>query len=332
MNNLIGWELTNDMYDLNFVLGLGQGILLPATYLATYSYFKKRLTLAVSISTTGASLLAIAMPKICDILLAHTERRYTVLILFAISLLSLLGCFLMKQPGKIYDGCEKRQDHELKESPVSKDTDELEETGHKLIPSTIYNETTTPTKTNTICQRVCNTFNLELLEQRTYVLIVVGLGISFAAELNVILTMQFILPELSKFTRTQVANVSSILSIFDIIGRMLIPLLSYHFEVPRRLVYIIALILATSARTMLASFGESHVVVYVACSLIGLTKGTRAVFQSVIIPEVVPLENIPAANGINMLFNGAVSLVVGPIIGENFIMYILEKRKFNLAN
>lgn len=69
---------------------------MPATYLATYTYFKKRLTVAVSLSATGASLFLIFMPKVCDILLTRVGRKFTVLILFAISLLSLVGCYLLK--------------------------------------------------------------------------------------------------------------------------------------------------------------------------------------------------------------------------------------------
>lgn len=76
---------------------------MPATYLATNSYFKKRLTLAVSISTTGASIFSVFSPKMCDLLLANVGRRYTVLILFSISLLSFIGCFLLKPVKKTID-------------------------------------------------------------------------------------------------------------------------------------------------------------------------------------------------------------------------------------
>ncbi|XP_023014227.2 monocarboxylate transporter 9 isoform X1 [Leptinotarsa decemlineata] len=304
------------LFTVSILIGVGQGIALPATYLAQYSYFKKKLTLAVSISTTGASILAIFMPKICDILLLHQGRRNAVLVLFAISLLSLVGCVLMKPPTP-----EKRRrhfTHEQKNTEVALiiSPEKTAAANDKLITSNVYQETTIPNeKEKSILTKLYDVFDFELLKQLPYVVIVIGLGVSFAAELNGILTMQFMLPELSNFTRTDVANVASIQSIFDISARLLVPLLTYRLEVPPRLVYVMALILATVARLVIAFFSKSYVAIYFGCSLIGLTKGTRAVFQSVIIPQVVPIEKIPAANGINFLFNGAVSLAVGPIIG-----------------
>lgn len=69
---------------------------MPATYLGTYMYFKKRLTIAVSLTVTSASLASIVLPKICDVLLNQVGRRYTVMLLFFISLLSFIGCCLLK--------------------------------------------------------------------------------------------------------------------------------------------------------------------------------------------------------------------------------------------
>lgn len=79
-----------------FLWGIGQGILTPALYLATNTYFKKRLTLAVSFSVTGTSLSPIFMPQVCNLLLSLYGTKYTVLILFAISLHALAGALLLR--------------------------------------------------------------------------------------------------------------------------------------------------------------------------------------------------------------------------------------------
>lgn len=50
--------------------------------------------------------------------------------------------------------------------------------------------------------------------------------------------------------------------------------------------------------------------------IVGLAKGTKAVFQALIIPDYVPLERLPAASGIQMVCNGILSIGVGPIIGK----------------
>lgn len=76
--------------------GVGQGILTPALYLATNTYFKKRLTLAVSFSVTGTSLSPIFMPQVCNLLLNLYGTKYTILILFAISLHAFAGALLLR--------------------------------------------------------------------------------------------------------------------------------------------------------------------------------------------------------------------------------------------
>uniref|UniRef100_V5GMZ1 Monocarboxylate transporter n=1 Tax=Anoplophora glabripennis TaxID=217634 RepID=V5GMZ1_ANOGL len=303
---------------ISILIGLGQGILMPATYLATYTYFKKRLTVAISLSATGASLFLIFMPKVCDILLTHVRRKYTVLILFTISLLSLVGCYLLKTLNTGSNESDKSVELLNKNNGKLEENANVKEEENKLMPNSnpVYRDTTIPAKKEeSIAQKIYSLFDLELLKQTSYVLVVIGLGISFAAELNVILMMQFVLPELSGFLRSDVAFVTSVQYTTDIIGRLAIPLVSHYFEVAPKIMYGGALVAATVARTVLALCGKSGTTVYMCCALLGLTKGARAVFQSVIIPKYVPLEKLPAANGLNMLFTGVVSLMVGPIIG-----------------
>ncbi|KAJ8922539.1 hypothetical protein NQ315_007569 [Exocentrus adspersus] len=302
---------------ISILIGIGQGMLMPATYLATYTYFKKRLTVAVSLSATGATVCLIFMPKICDILLTHVGRKYTVLTLFAISLLSLVGCYLLKT---LETGNELDKETELlntkNESNEEKCLTKDEENKLKPNSNPVYKDTTIPVKKEeSLSKKIYNLFDLQLLKQTSYVLVVIGLGISFAAELNIILMMQFVLPELSGLNRSDVASITSVQYTSDITGRLVVPLVSHYFDIPPKIMYGGSLLAATFSRTVLATFGTSKVVAYTCCALLGLTKGSRAVFQSVIIPKYVALEKLPTANGLNMLFMGAVSLVLGPIIG-----------------
>lgn len=56
--------------------------------------------------------------------------------------------------------------------------------------------------------------------------------------------------------------------------------------------------------------------IYGASIILGLSKGSKAVFQSLIIPKCVSLEKLPAATGLSMVLNGLLSLIIGPIIGK----------------
>lgn len=116
--------------------------------------------------------------------------------------------------------------------------------------NSVYRDTTIPVKKEeSLAQKIYSLFDLQLLKQTSYVLVVVGLGVSFAAELNVILMMQFVLPELSGFSRSDVAIVTSVQYVSDIIGRLAIPLVSHYLEVGPKVMYGGALIVATISRT-----------------------------------------------------------------------------------
>jgi hypothetical protein len=74
--------------------------------------------------------------------------------------------------------------------------------------------------------------------------------------------------------------------------------------------------------TVLSTWGDTYVIVIGVALIVGLAKGTKAVFQALIIPDYVPLGRLPAASGILMVCNGILSISVGPIIGkEEFLMY-----------
>lgn len=146
------------------------------------------------------------------------------------------------------------------------------------------------------------------------------------------------LGELSHFERSDIAIAVSIQSGADIVGRLLIPMCAHYFGAPPKFMYAGALVVATVARTgqnylvvlffgftlyfvVLATWPTDKLVVWGVVTVIGLTKGTRAVFQSVVLPKYVSLDKVAAANGINMLFTGFVSLAMGPVIGGSLVFF-----------
>lgn len=309
------------IFSISVLIGLGQGILMPATYLATYTYFKKRLTIAISLTVTSASLSSIVMPKMFHILLSKIGREHTILILSFMSLFSFVGCFLLKPVKKQSDDLEENGRY-LKEVKITAPSDNKKEDATEELLSQnvksnklVNDETTAPAKCSTIWSKLFDMFDLHLLKDIPFVLIVIGLGVSFASELNIIVMMQFILRDLCLFERSDVATAVSVQSVADILGRLVIPMLGHFCNAPKKVMYAGALVAASVGRTVLALWPTESILVFMVIALTGLTKGTRAVFQSVIIPQYVSLDKIPAANGINMLFTGSVSLVIGPLIG-----------------
>lgn len=48
---------------------------------------------------------------------------------------------------------------------------------------------------------------------------------------------------------------------------------------------------------------------------LGVAKGIRTVYMSLVIPSYIPLDKLPSASGIQMLTNGILLLTIGPLIG-----------------
>lgn len=50
---------------------------------------------------------------------------------------------------------------------------------------------------------------------------------------------------------------------------------------------------------------------------LGLAKGFRTVFMSLLIPNYVPIEKLASASGIQMVVNGVIIMFGGPLLGMN---------------
>lgn len=58
--------------------------------------------------------------------------------------------------------------------------------------------------------------------------------------------------------------------------------------------------------------------ILVAISL-GVAKGLRNVYMSIVIPSYIPLDRLASASGIQMFANGLAMIVLGPVLGENVL-------------
>lgn len=69
---------------------------MPGTYIAVNTYFKERLTLAISFQVTGTSLVGIFMPQLCNYFLNKYDVEGTLLILAAISFHAIPAAMLFR--------------------------------------------------------------------------------------------------------------------------------------------------------------------------------------------------------------------------------------------
>ncbi|XP_014487671.1 PREDICTED: monocarboxylate transporter 6-like isoform X2 [Dinoponera quadriceps] len=319
------------------IIGIGQGIIFPATSLAMNTYFRRKRNIAMGFSVTMTGLGPILMPLLIDVLLENYATTGTLLILAGIATHSLVGASLLKPfeerekrlilANEVTDVSGKRNGARIEAT-----SDEEAEPRNDSFQCRLMNEETVseerrqssvrlengkaePEERTSILKRIATNLDLDLLRDNRYLAIVLGMSISLVAEVNFNAMIPFVLAELTSLDRTSIATVMSIQAAADITGRLCVPLLAQKAGWTCRNLYLISLLGSTFGRTILSTWGNSYVVVIVVSLIVGVAKGTKAVFQALIIPDYVPLERLPAASGIQMVCNGILSISVGPIIG-----------------
>lgn len=64
------------------------------------------------------------------------------------------------------------------------------------------------------------------------------------------------------------------------------------------------------------TFFQSYTAILIIFCWIGIGKGLRTVFMALVIPSYVPLNRLPGASGLQLLFAGIFYFVMGPLVGN----------------
>ncbi|XP_020283468.1 monocarboxylate transporter 6-like isoform X1 [Pseudomyrmex gracilis] len=322
------------------IIGVGQGIIFPATTLALNTYFRKKRNVAMGLAVTMTGLGPILMPLLIDIFLERYATTGTLIILAGIATHSFVGASLLipfkakkeiSAKDKTTDQSKTESgtgDHREAKSKIEKNLEDNITVQSRLLNEENSEETEQPNnrvknKTElkkedgriSFLKTIATTLDLDLLRDNRYIAVVLGMAVSLVAETNFNVMIPFVLAELASLDRTSIAMVMSIQAAADITGRLCVPLLAQKAGWRCRNLYVISLLGSTFGRTILSTWGNLYAVVIGVFLIVGLAKGTKAVFQSLIIPDYVPLERLPAASGIQMVCNGILSISVGPLIG-----------------
>lgn len=156
-------------------------------------------------------------------------------------------------------------------------------------------------------------FDLNLLRDPIYVNIMIGMSLAVFAELNFSMLTPFILADFDLNTQ-QIATFLSVLSIADICFRFISPFVGDFLKKPPRIMYMFALVCLISSRFTLLAFSEYSHLLGVGVAL-GIAKGIRTVYWTLVIPAYVPIEKLAAASGIQMVVNGIFIILGGPVLG-----------------
>ncbi|XP_047347862.1 uncharacterized protein LOC124948380 isoform X2 [Vespa velutina] len=140
-------------------------------------------------------------------------------------------------------------------------------------------------------------YDLDLLRDRIYVNIMFGMSIAIFAEINFSLLTPFILADRGLSTN-EIAIIMSTIASVDLVLRCCAPYLGEWLHQTPRPMYTISLILLIISRTGL-----------------GIAKGIRSVYMSLVIPSYVPINRLPYASAIQMTVNGFIMISAGPCLG-----------------
>ncbi|XP_020805270.1 uncharacterized protein LOC110181750 isoform X1 [Drosophila serrata] len=165
----------------------------------------------------------------------------------------------------------------------------------------------------TFFQKVSKFFDLDLLRDFTFVNLAVGMSIMMFGEMNFSVLTPFILNSFG-YSDTQISLVMSLLACMDISVRFLAPLALEKVKLDNRVLFAFG-ILCIAVGRVVVSFTSSYEVMIGVFLLIGFGKGFRTIFSPLIIPSYVPLNRLPAASGLQLIFNTMFSFAMGPILG-----------------
>ncbi|XP_046748576.1 monocarboxylate transporter 9-like [Diprion similis] len=333
-------------------IAIGQGMMYSAISLALNTYFSKKRSVAMGLTITLTGLGPILMPQLIVRFLNSYGTTGTILILAAIALHSFIGASLLRPldtnikisdvelvpvvPGDpeapshdIETGNKTETANDLSRSAASAAPEEVKlvanlrgnENRDKQRHASVVDDNLMPrvetcmTYCRHILSKIAASLELDLLRNNHFLVIILGMGITLVSEYNFNSMIPLILSELANLTPPEVATVMSVQASADITGRLCVPLITQKFGWPSMNLYAVSLLGSILGRSVLATWSSSYTVIIASSVLLGIAKGTKAVFQALVVPDNVPLARLPAASGLLMVCNGVLSITLGPLIG-----------------
>ncbi|XP_073829701.1 monocarboxylate transporter 7-like [Musca autumnalis] len=310
-------EFLHFVFAYSVCYGLGRGFIVSASALAINTYFKKKRRSAASYQFGVAALGPIVLPYVATYLLSSVGVRYTALCFAALSL-NTLPFSLVYQPVR-WHVKKQQKDEEYLQCNVEKSKMISEDISQKSIPTSDLAKENQSVgavevkKKKSVMKKIVKFFDLDLLRDPTYINLSLGLTLINFAEINFAILTPFILSDFG-FENDEIAFAMSLLGLCDLIVRFLVPFITAKIKLGNKMFFAIGLLGMCLGRLVL-SFPTTFYFMIAVFIWLGLSKGFRTVFWSLILPGYVPLKRLPAAVGLQRLMSGIFSMACGPLIG-----------------
>ncbi|KAF5305923.1 hypothetical protein FQR65_LT07534 [Abscondita terminalis] len=272
-----------------FLTSIGIAMGMTGYSIALNSYFVKRKSFATGFAFTLTSVGSIVMPQLISFLLHEYGVKGTVLIIGGLTLNTFASSLLL-QPVKwhLIEAYEEDREEEVVKE---------ERSAFKKFWYT-----------------VAHIFDLSLLKDKHFVVLLMGIAFATYAEQSFSSLTPFILSDL-EFTIPEIATFLSCLSVSDLIFRFITPFFGNYFQCTAKNMCIVSFILLTISRFTLLMHPSNFITVILIALFVGIGKGVRTVYWTLVLPEYLPLKLLPSASGLHMAINGVILLLGGPFLG-----------------
>lgn len=156
-------------------------------------------------------------------------------------------------------------------------------------------------------------FDLELLKDPIYLVILISNCTCAISYTNFII----LVPDYANeclFDKTQGAYLLSIISVFDLVGRIGGSALSDVVTLPKRYFFIFGLLLSGIGLAMMPLV-SSYSAISAFCSVFGLASGINVGVTALVMTEMLGTERLMSSYGISLFVNGLLQLIGPPICG-----------------
>ncbi|XP_061385920.1 monocarboxylate transporter 9-like [Danaus plexippus] len=162
-------------------------------------------------------------------------------------------------------------------------------------------------------QTVAEYLDLTLLKDLVYDNIIVGMALTFFADLT-FFTLEPLFLDKNNLSRGEIANIIAIGGATDMVSRLLLGVFGQFFRMNSRYMFYAGALFTAIFRFVFVQF-TTYLPLLILTAILGALRSLVHIAQPIVMAEHVPIERYPPAYGLYMLLAGAISLSVGPMIG-----------------
>lgn len=156
-------------------------------------------------------------------------------------------------------------------------------------------------------------FDIELLKDPIYLVILISNCTCAISYTNFIILVPSYAQECG-FDKSLGAYLLSIISAFDLVGRIGGSALSDVVSTPKRYFFIIGLLLSGISLAVLPSV-KSYAAISAFCSIFGIASGINVGVTALVMTEMLGTERLMSSYGISLFVNGILQLIGPPVCG-----------------